>query len=111
MNNLNKVISRLKELKLTQKHKENYYVPSEWFVESGFEGKIRTNPFDFFLDSIDKINKLSIKKKIKGNEKNWSDFAVVYNMLPRLTTAFDHNNDGVIDIRQIIHISGKQALF
>ena len=97
MNNLNKVISRLKELKLNEPYIDNYYVPCVWLGDSGSGEKIRTNPFDFFLESIDKIHKLSLKKKIKQDDKHWSDFAIVYNMIPRLTTAYDHNNDGIIN--------------
>ena len=62
------------------------------------ERDINLNPFDFFSERISKIDELSRLGKSLLPSKDWTKDAVVYNMLVRYTTAYDHDRNGIINI-------------
>ena len=83
-----------------KKKKYKYLIPSLWLdVKSGF-GNINVDPNEFYSNRISEILQCKDFVKNRGTDVNgnWSLKASVYNMFVRLTTAYDHNGDGRIDI-------------
>lgn len=87
LKNLELVISRLSNLK-SKKYKHPFAVPGLWINNP--PGKIEINPFEFFLERINKIKSLSDNINIKSELS-------VYNMFIRLTAAYDHNGDSKLE--------------
>lgn len=91
---LSKVRSALQSLTYSQP----YFIPSLWKNPTSDNLKaIEVSPKAFFTEVIDAIL-ASPKTEIvptKGGE--WSRSAVIYNLFPRLTSAFDHNQNKRID--------------
>jgi hypothetical protein len=87
--------------------KYKYYIPSLWLCDDSAK-KVKVTPGNYFgkiisgiLDvkkaDIDYNKSLSLINNIKhpfGGD--WTRNSSVYNLFVRLTTAFDHDNDGVI---------------
>ena len=96
MKNLDLIKKNLKKLKTD---KTEYFIPALWKEKVDPEdGKINVDPFDFFLERIERIEEISKKIKIELPGKNWLDKAIVYNVFVRYLSAFDHDSDGKIDI-------------
>ncbi|OGR85583.1 MAG: hypothetical protein A2901_01980 [Elusimicrobia bacterium RIFCSPLOWO2_01_FULL_54_10] len=79
-----------------------YFVPSVW-MDQNFEAPIearKVNPHEFFLNAIESILSKSAEASVvnKGKNGDWSAGAIVYNLFVRLGTAFDHNQNGVLDL-------------
>ncbi len=70
-----------------------YFVPSVWINNSNSSEIIAINPLDFFINSFDYI---CSKPKVEFEEQLAN--STIYNFMVRLTTAFDHNQNGNIDI-------------
>jgi len=87
LKNLELVISRLSNLK-SKKYKHTFAVPGLWINQP--PGKIEINPFEYFLERINKIKSLSDNINIKSELS-------VYNMFIRLTAAYDHNSDSKLE--------------
>ncbi|MBX3043040.1 MAG: alpha-amylase [Candidatus Kapabacteria bacterium] len=83
-NILNERIQQLKK----KKYKDRFSVPGLWLEKEAVEIEIK--PFDFFSNRIERIKDLSAEK-VSHKEPN------VYNMLVRLTAAYDHNSDGNLE--------------
>ena len=91
-NNLKIIYNKLKELnkKLRQKNYV-YYIPSLWISWQNNENrKIRVNPFKYFIDAIDELEK--IKSELNTNSEN------IYNLFIRFACSFDHINEGKISL-------------
>ena len=84
---------------------ENYLVPNLWLHSSNNQDFSKVNYNEFYLQKINEIlenqetefynQSLSkIRNEHHGIGGDWSYHSVVYNCMPRLTTAFDHNNSG-----------------
>lgn len=98
MEAFDKVYSVLKKLGKSKKYGSDYKVPGLWFGNN--DGNIDpkfVNPVKFFADRFEDIVKLRENDTQPDNE-HWSENAVVYNMFIRYSTAYDHNNDGKINI-------------
>jgi glycosidase len=93
--NLDIIESKLNELKSKNRKKFNYFIPSLWNGNSS-GNVINVNPFEYYLGKIKKIKELASNDKVQFNSEKWSDEAIVYNMLLRYTTAFDHDGNGKI---------------
>lgn len=77
---------------------KNYCIPSAWLANSTNEpGILKINPFDYFLMQFDKIFNSQISNKANIRQLK----PIVYNLFPRYTTAFDHNNDTKISLDAI----------
>jgi len=85
--------------KETKRKKFSYVVPSLWISGSGKPRKVKVNPYTFYLSAVRKA-----KRKIRGRRiqaptgGEWSKDAVIYNMFVRTTAAFDHNDNGTLDL-------------
>lgn len=86
-------LEQLPELKPGQP----YYIPGLWNGgDSGFEP---VQPGKYFADIITNMlsgNANEIRNPLQSSG-NWTPDAVVYNLFIRLTTAYDHNNDGIVN--------------
>ncbi len=73
-----------------------YHVPRIW--QEAAKGRQKVNPARYYHDIIHRLAQ-SPECPFDRNgapADEWSLSAVVYNMFPRLTTSFDHDNDGSI---------------
>jgi glycosidase len=76
-----------------------YFVPSLWKEESPENlNAVQVNPKDFYLEVINAILEQPKHTFTKTTNGEWSRSAVVYNLFPRLTAAFDHNQNGKVSI-------------
>jgi glycosidase len=94
-----KELNSLLKLKIGKK-KYNYMIPSVWLdTKSGFEN-VNVDPNEFYSNRISKILKCNdfIRNRQKDLGGNWSSKASVYNIFIRLTTAYDHNGNGKVDL-------------
>jgi starch synthase (maltosyl-transferring) len=100
---MNSALTKLEEelKKLRQKKFDNpYFVPSLWLdpENKSEEKRHEVKPEKFFLDKIKDIYKLSEKSRITFPERDWTKYAIIYNMFVRYATAYDHDNNGKVDI-------------
>jgi starch synthase (maltosyl-transferring) len=102
---LEQIYSYLK--KNPEKSDIKYFVPRLWTDGTSEESIIETNYNTFFKEVIEKIlkdKKKSVnynqslskinKEEKKGVGGDWTYESTIYNIFPRLTTAYDHDNDG-----------------
>lgn len=93
--NLKKILASLK----AKEHKFDgtYFVPTLWsYIGEEPSQNIyneNVNPYTFFIRHIEKI--MSYPESLKNTPCN-IESAYIYNIFPRLTLAFDHNQDGEI---------------
>jgi hypothetical protein len=77
-----------------------YYIPSLW--KNPYSSKmeiLKIDPFEFYHSTLNNILDSPDTELIKGEGRGeWSKNAIIYNIFVRSTTAFDHNNNGKIDI-------------
>lgn len=74
-------------------------MPPLWVTEPPRQEKaIPVNPFRFFLEAIAEIEKSNQTIPRQGDNGEWTRQAVIYNMFVRTTCAFDHNQNGILDI-------------
>ena len=79
-----------------------YTVPGLWLDLDGAPTRCSVNPYRFFLNSIDWIESQSQDPLITGAEHGeWSQHAIIYNVLVRAATGFDHDGDGKVGLDPI----------
>lgn len=92
--NLLKVYKALSELNDTIDN-GTYWIPSLWLNSDMFLNEtVAVAPITFFRTQIEKMFNWKSSIYMSANP-------IVYCMLPRYTTAFDHNKDGKIDLQAI----------
>jgi hypothetical protein len=97
MSHLTQIEDRLKQIS-AQKASIEYHIPEIWLDLYSLQTKdIIVNPAKYYLDCINKIRHIAENQPLIHPKHNWSDFAVVYNMMVRLTTAYDHDANGIVD--------------
>lgn len=77
---------------------EPYFLPGLWLNPgSGQHQGIAVNPFEFYIHRLqDIVGRDAIPLSPSPGGGEWSQTAIVYNLFPRVTTAFDHNGDGTV---------------
>ncbi|MDI6766606.1 MAG: alpha-amylase family glycosyl hydrolase [Bacteroidota bacterium] len=78
-----------------------YSVPNIWIPEKQCTSKlqrIKINPPSYFLNAFDFIINQKHTQIIKGHGGKWTKDAIIYNMFVRTTCAFDHNENGKLDL-------------
>lgn len=78
-----------------------YAVPRPWVESLGKRPKkkiVKVNPCEFFIEAFEHIRKMPKEKIKKTRGGNWSREAIVYNIFVRTTCAFDHNQNGKLDL-------------
>ncbi len=85
---------------LTKSQKFNYSIPSVWL---GYKYKnptkriLKINPYKYFLDTVDYIQKQKSGKKQKTKNGEWTKSAIIYNLFIRVGCAFNHAQNGKLD--------------
>lgn len=120
---LYKVYNELK-LKIPRYNNATYYVPSLWTPVNeepiSINSLYKVNPAQFLVSHIEAIfkysqenintyvnPKLSLNKHLSsGSKGNWIVKSKIYNVFVRLSTAFDHNNNGQLDINTDLKETG-----
>jgi len=74
-----------------------YYVPGLW-LDGMSTHAVKVDPYAFYLARLSEITNVTPTPLIQGEGGEWSRLAIVYNLFPRVTAAFDHNGDGRVDI-------------
>ena len=82
----------------TIRKKFTYHVPSVWVSESKTARAVKVNPYEFYLGIIRKARQAKPRTRPDGSGGEWSKDAIVYNMFVRTTAAFDHDQNGVLDL-------------
>ncbi len=78
-----------------------YAVPQLWVGHPGRKAAARVhavNPREFYAAALADVKKERTARVIKGEGGNWSRRAVIYNMFVRSSCAFDHNQNGRLDL-------------
>lgn len=75
-----------------------YHVPGLW-VDGQNTSLVRVDPYQFYRERLNEIINSHPQPVIQGRPGgDWSANAIIYNLFPRLTTAFDHAADGELQI-------------
>ncbi|RME05294.1 MAG: alpha-amylase [Planctomycetota bacterium] len=96
---LGEVYRSLERFEISGGAEVSYFVPSLWLREGsgGRSSCVKVEPVSFFRDRIRAILDFP-----GGGEDfpagDWSPYAVVYNMMVRVSVAFDHDGDGVVSV-------------
>jgi hypothetical protein len=97
MSGLQQIISALHDNH--QRLSAPYYVPGLW-IDHNSPPAQPVNPYQFYAGKLQSILNTDPIPVIQGNGGgSWTRRAIVYNMLPRVTAAFDHAQDGVLSIK------------
>jgi starch synthase (maltosyl-transferring) len=90
-----------------------YAVPGLWLDPDGAPDRRPVNPYRFFLDSIEWIERqpqeplvagpstVDVPPALRASTGEWSQHAVIYNVLVRAATGFDHDGDGQVNLDPI----------
>jgi starch synthase (maltosyl-transferring) len=79
-----------------------YVVPGLW-VDGVSTPAVSVDPFEFYAKRLTEIASSAPKKLCQGSGGGeWTRNAIIYNLFPRVTTAFDHNQDGRLEIGPIV---------
>lgn len=99
---LTKIKERLRENFLKHKGKgSRYAVPNLWIPGKQNQTKtepVKINPPTFYLNAIDFIISQKQAKPRKDHGGLWSNDSVVYNMFVRSSSAYDHDQNGKLDL-------------
>lgn len=96
MDDINLQIIKKRLLELANNYKNyTYYIPSIWLNYKEKENSIiKINPIEYFILKINQIYDIRSNNRFDNFKVSQS---VIYNFIPRLFTAFDHNGDGKIE--------------
>jgi glycosidase len=81
--------------------RSRYSVPNLWIAEKQNTVKlqvIKINPSSFYLNAVDFIINQKQTPILKDHGGKWTANAVIYNMFIRTTCAYDHNENGRLDL-------------
>jgi starch synthase (maltosyl-transferring) len=102
---LSMVLESLKKKKAQAKKSIEYRVPALWRapgeeIPENPREIITVDPCDYLIHHIEAIlamkGSADVYADYRGTKGFWIDNAIVYNIFPRLATAFDHNGDGTV---------------
>lgn len=75
----------------------SYLVPDLW-IDFENSATQNLNPYEFYLDRLQAIAETEPEPLVQGIGKHhWTQYATTYNLFPRTTTAFDHNQSGTLE--------------
>ena len=93
---LDAVIARLETCR--RETNSPYAVPGLW-VDGCTTAAVMVNPYRFYADRLRTIAQLPAQPlSAQPANGDWSVGAIVYNLFPRVTTAFDHDGNGQLAI-------------
>lgn len=75
-----------------------YSIPGLW-IDGKSTAAQDVNPYKFYHTRLSEIAALTAQPLVQGKPGgDWSANAIIYNLFPRLTTAFDHAGDGTLSL-------------
>lgn len=75
-----------------------YFVPGLW-VDHHSTAPVSVNPYRFYADKLAAILAAPAQPLVQGNGGGeWTRHAMIYNLFPRVTTAYDHAHDHNLSI-------------
>jgi starch synthase (maltosyl-transferring) len=75
-----------------------YFIPGLWADGKTTEA-IQVDPYTFYHGRLLEISLSEQQPLVAGiGGGEWSRYATIYNLHPRVTTAFDHNDDGQLQV-------------
>lgn len=75
-----------------------YHIPGLWF-DGKNTAAVRVDPYQFYRERLSEIANSPTQSLVQGRPGgDWSTNAIIYNLFPRVTTAFDHAADGQLQI-------------
>jgi len=78
---------------------QSYRVPSVWIAGNGEQlSTVNVQPAEFFLAAVENVLAAPMPTIKKGVGGSWTRDAVIFNMFLRTTCAFDHNQNGKLDL-------------
>ncbi len=85
---------------LTKREDINYFIPSIWLSYKKIKSQklVKINPYKYFLDSINYILQSKSEKISETKHGEWSRSAVIYNLFVRTGCAFNHSQNGKLDL-------------
>ncbi len=76
-----------------------YHVPELWLSGQGGGKRREVQPFTFYLDLLRQVKQCTPRPGPPTHSQGeWTKDAVIYNMFVRTTAAFDHNDNGRLDL-------------
>jgi hypothetical protein len=78
-----------------------YFIPRLWSESIGKKSNqklVKVNPIQYFLEAVHFIEQTPKQKISTPKSYNWTRDAVIYNIFIRTTCAFDHNQNGKLDL-------------
>ncbi|MBX3065901.1 MAG: alpha-amylase [Anaerolineae bacterium] len=73
-----------------------YSIPGLW-IDSKTTSAAQVDPYSFYQRKISDILHVEPQPLIEGSGGGeWTRYAVIYNLFPRVTAAWDHDNDGYL---------------
>lgn len=93
---LKKILASLKSLNTSS----DYAVPTLW--DSGEVSVKYVNPAAYYTTAIENILSQPKASFQPGKGGEWTKSAVIYNIFVRVTTAFDHDQDGTIELEPTV---------
>ncbi len=70
-----------------------YYVPGLWADHETSE-PVEVNPYRFYADKLESIVRMPQEPLFGGGGGGeWTRYAIIYNLFPRVTAAYDHGHD------------------
>ncbi|HID90217.1 MAG TPA: alpha-amylase [Anaerolineae bacterium] len=82
--------------RIQPKRRPRYTIPGRWLDLDSPPTRHEVHPHRFYLRRIDEILALPLRPTRISTAREWSRQAVVYSLLVRATTAFDHDGDGEV---------------
>ncbi|MFH2004861.1 MAG: alpha-amylase family glycosyl hydrolase [Bacteroidota bacterium] len=86
---------------LTKPDKFNYSIATIWLrykLKKPAKRILKINPYKFFFDAVDYIQKQKPGKMQKTKNGEWTKSAVIYNLFVRAGCAFNHSQNGKLDL-------------
>lgn len=75
----------------------DYWIPGLWIDFESIHAQ-NLNPYDFYADRLQAIAESEPQELVTGESGGqWTQNAITYNLFPRLTTAFDHNQSNRLE--------------
>ncbi|MHB8626908.1 MAG: alpha-amylase family glycosyl hydrolase [Aggregatilineales bacterium] len=75
-----------------------YHIPGLW-LDGKHTAAVRVDPYQFYRERLNEIADSQPQPLVEGRPGgDWSANAIIYNLFPRVTTAFDHAADGHLQI-------------
>ncbi|MBN1202628.1 MAG: alpha-amylase [Anaerolineae bacterium] len=74
-----------------------YFVPGLWIDHQDTDAQA-VNPYEFYAEILQSILDADPQPLVQGDGGgDWTHRAIIYNLFPRVTAAFDHGHDNVLD--------------